>query len=139
MKVEARIFDMVTVFAAVVAVLYGVGTHLWMPYGVEPIGLIALILTAGLSLMIGSYFRFVERRLTPRPEDRDDAEIHEGAGELGFFSPGSYWPVAIAAGAALAGIALAVMQWWLVVVAVVGILITVGGLVFEYHTRSPQT
>ncbi|MDV6012717.1 cytochrome c oxidase subunit 4 [Haloechinothrix sp. LS1_15] len=138
MKVEARIFDIVTVFAVVVAVIYGVGTHLWMPYGIEPIGTIALILTAGLSLMIGSYFRFVERRITHRPEDRDDAEIHEGAGDLGFFSPGSYWPLGIAAGAALAGIALAIGQWWMVIVATGMILITVGGLVFEYHSRPPQ-
>ncbi len=70
-----------------------------------------------------------------RPEDNPDAEVSDGAGELGFFSPGSYWPVAVAASAGLCGIALAFWQIWLLVIATVLILITVGGLVFEYHTR----
>jgi hypothetical protein len=135
MKVEARIFDIVTVFAFVVAVVYGVATHQWAHDGVEPIGLTALILTGGLSLLIGSYFRFIARRIEERPEDRIDAEISDGAGELGFFSPGSYWPIAIAGAAALAGISLAFWQLWLLVVAVALLLITIGGLVFEYHTR----
>jgi hypothetical protein len=77
MKVEARIFDIVTVFAFVVAVVYGVGTHLWAHDGIEPIGLTALILTGGLSLLIGSYFRFIARRIEERPEDRIDAEISD--------------------------------------------------------------
>ena len=60
---------------------------------VEVIGTTALILSGGLALIIGSYFWFVSRRIDPRPEDRLDADIAEGAGELGFFSPGSYWPI----------------------------------------------
>lgn len=138
MKVEARMFDVLTVFFVVAAVLYGVGTYLWMHYGIEPIGTIALILTAGLTLMTGSYFRFVERRIERRPEDRESAEIHEGAGELGFFSPGSYWPVGMATGIAIAGIALAIWQLWMLVVAVVILLVTLGGLVFEYHTQPSE-
>lgn len=134
MKVEARIFDIVTVFAFFVAVVYGVATGLWTRDGVEPVGTVALILTGGLALLAGSYFRFISRRIDERPEDRNDAEISDGAGELGFFSPGSYWPVALAAAAAMAGIALAFWQVWLLVVAVVALLITIGGLVFEYHT-----
>ncbi|RZQ59414.1 cytochrome c oxidase subunit 4 [Amycolatopsis suaedae] len=134
MKVEARIFDIVTVFAFVVAVIYGVMTHYMSGYGVEPIGLVALILTGGLSLLAGSYLRFVSRRIEPRPEDREDAEVSDGAGELGFFSPGSYWPVGMAASAALGGVALAFMEIWLLITAIVVLLIAIGGLVFEYHT-----
>ena len=47
---------------------------------------------AGLTGLIGGFFWFVSRRIDARPEDRKDAEIADGAGELGFFSPGSYWP-----------------------------------------------
>jgi hypothetical protein len=134
MKVEARLFDVTTGFFFLAAIVYG----LWSNAAdgtVEPVGTVGLILTGGLSLIIGSYFHFIARRLTQRPEDNPDAEISDGAGELGFFSPGSYWPVAIAASAALAGLAMAFWQVWLLVIAAVLVLITVGGLIFEYHTR----
>lgn len=128
MKVEARLFDVTTGFFFLSAIVYG----LWAK---EPVGTVALILTGGLSLIIGSYFHFIARRLAQRPEDNPDAEISDGAGELGFFSPGSYWPVALAASAALGGFALAFWQIWLLVIALSLVLITIGGLVFEYHTR----
>lgn len=128
MKVEARLFDVTTIFFFLSAVVYGV-------WAKEPVGTVGLILTGGLSLIIGSYFHFVARRITQRPEDNPDAEVSDGAGELGFFSPGSYWPVALAASAALTGIAMAFWQIWLLVIAVVLVLLTIGGLVFEYHTR----
>jgi len=132
MKVEARLFDITTAFFFVSAVVYGA-------WAKEPVGLVALILTGGLSLIIGSYFHFVARRAEQRPEDDPDAEIADGAGEMGFFSPGSYWPAGIAASAALTAVALAFMQIWLIVIAGVLLLLTVGGLVFEYHTRPNAT
>ena len=46
--------------------------------------------------MCGGFFWFVSRRIDLRPEDRPDGEIAEGAGEIGFFSPGSYWPFGLA-------------------------------------------
>jgi hypothetical protein len=134
MKVEARIFDIVTVFAFLVAVVYGVMTGTMTQDGVEPVGLVALILTGGLALLAGSYLRFVSRRIEPRPEDREEAEIADGAGEMGFFSPGSYWPITMAASAATAGVALAFFHVWLLVIAIVMVLVSIGGLVFEYHT-----
>ncbi|MFD7656458.1 cytochrome c oxidase subunit 4 [Actinosynnema sp. NPDC059797] len=133
MKVEARIFDLVMAFSFLMAVVYGYWT--WADTGfVEPTGTVALALTGGLALIVGTYFRFVARRIEVRPEDNADAEVSDGAGELGFFSPGSYWPIGLAAAAALAGIALAFWHVWMLVIAVVLVLIAVGGLVFEYHT-----
>ncbi|CAM2884223.1 cytochrome c oxidase subunit 4 [Saccharomonospora xinjiangensis] len=134
MKVEARVFDIVAIFGFVVATVYAVLTAQMTEDGIEPIGTVALLLTGGLALLVGSYFRFVARRIEPRPEDHEDAEISDGAGELGFFSPGSYWPVGIAAAASLTGVALAFWQPWLIIVGIVVLLITVAGLVFEYHT-----
>jgi Cytochrome c oxidase subunit IV len=127
MKVEARIFHICTAFFFAAAILYG----FWAK---EPVGIVGLTLTGGLSLIIGSYFGFVARRVEQRPEDNPQAEVSDGAGELGFFSPGSYWPIAVAASAALGAVALAFFHIWLLVIAVTLILITVGGLVFEYHT-----
>ena len=134
MKVEGRIFLFIAFFAFVMAVVYAVWAKLGSyEHRIEPVGLVALLLTGGLALIVGTYFAFVARRLEPRPEDNDDAEISDGAGEVGFFSPGSYWPVALAFSAGIAGVALAFWEIWLIVIAIIAILFMVGGLVFEYH------
>jgi hypothetical protein len=132
MKVEARLFLGVAVFCWLTAVMYGIWTAEGQGH-VEVVGLAALILSGGLLGISGSFFWFVSRRIDARPEDREDGEIAEGAGELGFFSPGSYWPIGIAGAATVAGMGLAFFQVWLALVGVVGILITVGGLLFEYY------
>jgi hypothetical protein len=125
-KVEALIFNMIAVFCIAAAVVYGVWSQ-------EPIGTTALALSAGLTALIGGFFWFVSRRIDARPEDRKDAEIADGAGELGFFSPASYWPFGLALSAGLMGLALAFWYIWLVVIAGVALLITIGGLLFEYY------
>jgi hypothetical protein len=127
-KVESRIFEITTAFFFIAAIVYTIVTK-------EAVGIACLFLTGGLSLIIGTYFRFVSRRLETRPEDNPDAEVSDGAGEVGFFSPGSYWPIGLAAAAALVGVALAFWFIWLLVIAGVLLLIMVGGLVFEYHLR----
>ncbi|MGY1713939.1 cytochrome c oxidase subunit 4 [Geodermatophilus nigrescens] len=126
MKVEALIFNLIAVFCVVAAAVYGFWSR-------EPIGTTALVLSAGLTGLIGGFFWFVSRRIDARPEDRKDAEIAEGAGELGFFSPASYWPFAIAVGAALTGLGLAFWYFWLIAIGTVALLVTVGGLLFEYY------
>jgi hypothetical protein len=133
MKVEARLFLSVALFAWIIAAVYGFWTNASQGH-VEDVGVAALILSGGLLGLSGSFFWFVSRRIDARPEDRNDAEIAEGAGELGFFSPGSYWPFGIALAATVTGVALAFVQVWLLVVGVISILITVAGLLFEYYT-----
>jgi hypothetical protein len=125
-KVESLIFGIIALFCAVAAAVYG----LWAR---EPIGTTALVLSGGLTGLIGGFFWFVSRRIDARPEDRKDAEIADGAGELGFFSPASYWPFALALSAALMGLALAFWYAWLILIAGVALLITIGGLLFEYY------
>jgi hypothetical protein len=137
-KVEAKLFLGVMVFLWVVAAVYGGWTQS-ADGRVEWAGFLALVLSGGLLGICGSFFWFVSRRIDPRPEDRQDAEIAEGAGELGFFSPGSYWPIAIAGAATVAGVALAFYQIWLLIVAILLILFTVGGLLFEYYIGGQRT
>ena len=132
MKVEAIIFNLIAVFCVIAAVVYGVWAQ-------EPIGTTALVLSAGLTGLIGGFFYFVSRRIDARPEDRKDAEIAEGAGELGFFSPGSYWPLGIAASAGLMGLALAFFYVWMILIAGAALLITIGGLLFEYYVGQNAT
>lgn len=126
MKVEARIFEIVMVFFFVTGIVYA-----WLAR--EPVGIAVLFLTGGLALIIGQYFRFVARRLEQRPEDNPEAEVSDGAGEVGFFSPGSYWPIAVAAAVGLAGVSLAFFYAWLMIIAFVVLMFAVGGLLFEYH------
>ncbi|HEV7828960.1 MAG TPA: cytochrome c oxidase subunit 4 [Pseudonocardiaceae bacterium] len=127
MRVEARIFEILTVFFFASAVIYGLWSH------GEAVGSAAITLTGGLTLIVGTYFRFVSRRVRMRPEDNVEAEISDGAGELGFFSPGSYWPFGMALGASVLGYALALNQWWMVAIGAALVIGTVTGLVFEYH------
>jgi len=131
MKVESRIFEIITAFFFLVAIVYAVLTQ-------EPVGTAALFLTGGLGLIIGTYFRFVSRRLEARPEDNPDAEVSDGAGDVGFFPPGSYWPFGVALAAALMGLSLAFFYIWAMVISGVILLIAVGGMVFEYHIKPSE-
>lgn len=126
MRVEARIFELLTVFFIVLAVIYAV-------FSQEPVGITALALSAGLTFIVGTYFRFVARRLALRPEDYGDAEVSDGAGDLGFFSPGSYWPIGLAAAAGFTGLAIALYQPWMIVISVIVVIVVSAGMVFEYH------
>ncbi len=126
MKVEAKIFNYITGFFFLSAIVYGFWSQ-------EPVGTVALILVGCLALLIGTYFQFVARRIAARPEDDPEAEISDGSGELGFFSPGSYWPFALGLSCAFVGVAIAFFHVWMIVFATAAVLITVAGLVFEYH------
>jgi predicted membrane channel-forming protein YqfA (hemolysin III family) len=125
-KVEALIFNAMGVFCIVLAAVYGIWAR-------EPIGTTALVLSGGLTFLIGGFFWFVSRRIDARPEDRKDADMADGAGELGFFSPGSYWPFGLALSAGLMGLALAFFHSWLILLAAAALFITIGGLLFEYY------
>lgn len=126
MKVEALIFNLITLFCVVAAVVYGFWAR-------EPIGTTALALSGALTGLVGGFFWFISRRIDPRPEDRKDAEIAEGAGELGFFPPASYWPFGLAVSAAITGLGMAFFYVWLMVIGIAALLITIGGLLFEFY------
>ncbi|HEX6873746.1 MAG TPA: cytochrome c oxidase subunit 4 [Micromonosporaceae bacterium] len=134
MKSEYRVFAVVTAFLFLACGVY----WWWTAYdsGGKPewIGIVALALSGLLCLMCGTYFWFVSRRIDLRPEDRDDAEIADGAGEIGFFSPGSYWPFGLALAALVAGIGLVYLAWWLIAAGLIAVLFATAGLLFEYYT-----
>ena len=135
MKSEWRIFGLVALFLFVAAAVYGWWSQAELTH-IDWIGTVALILSGLLCLMCGGYFWFVSRRIDPRPEDRDDAEISDGAGEIGFFSPGSYWPFGLAVATVTAGLGLVYWMWWLIAVGLIAVLVGVSGLLFEYYTGS---
>jgi hypothetical protein len=137
-KVEARLFLTLAVFFWLTAVGYGIWSSTTQHH-VEVVGVAGLILTGGLVGIPGGFFWFVSRRIDPRPEDRSDAEVAEAAGDIGFFSPGSYWPVTLAGAATVTGLALAFAQVWLVVVGVLFMFFAIGGLLFEYYIGGRRT
>ena len=133
MRIEARLFEILTGFFVVTSIVYGVLTAIFATGGIEWAGTTALVLTAGLSLIIGTFFRFVARRLDTRPEDYPEADIADGAGELGFFSPHSWWPILIALAFSTAAVGAALWLPWLIAAGIVFVLAAVSGLVFEYY------
>ena len=129
MKVEGWLFASGFFFFSLAAVVYGL-------LSAEPVGTVALAFTAGLAFLVGYYLLFTARRIDPRPEDSKTAEIAEGAGELGFYSPHSWWPLALAFFAALTFLGI-VVGWWLFMIGVIGGGLAVIGLVFEYYRGDP--
>ena len=129
MKVEGWLFAAGFFFFAIAAVVYGLLSE-------EPVGTVALAFTAGLAFLVGYYLLFTARRIDPRPEDSKTAEIADGAGELGFYSPHSWWPLAVAFFAATCFLGI-VVGWWLFIIGVIGGSLAVIGFVFEYYRGEP--
>ncbi|MCV7100486.1 cytochrome c oxidase subunit 4 [Mycobacterium palustre] len=133
MHIEARLFEFIAAFFFLAALLYGVLTALYATGGEEWAGTTALTLTGGLAFITATFFRFVARRLDTRPEDYEGAEISDGAGELGFFAPHSWWPILVALAGSVAATGIALWLPWLITAGVVFILASAAGLVFEYY------
>jgi hypothetical protein len=126
MRSEAWIFAMTTAFFVIVSPLYWFLTSDWT-------GTSALTMTTLLAGMVTVFLGFHARRMDPRPEDRKDGEIADGAGELGFFPPFSWWPLWCAACLSTVVFAVAMTAWWLFIIGTVIGFICVAGLVFEYY------
>jgi hypothetical protein len=126
MKAETWIFVITTVFFALVTPAYWLITNDWT-------GTSALVMSTLLVLMVSIYLGFHAARMDPRPEDRKDGEIAEGAGELGFFPPYSWWPLWCALTLAVCVLGVALGQWWLFVVGAGIGLVALSGWVFEYY------
>jgi hypothetical protein len=131
-KVEAWIFGSLTIFFVIVTPIYWFITVDPVTGAPEITGVVALILTTLLVLMIWAYLLLVARRMQPRPEDRKEGEIAEGAGELGFFPPSSKWPLFLAL--TFVPVVLApVYGWWLMLIGLGFGFITLTGLLYEFY------
>ena len=125
MRKEFWLFFSCAIFFVIVTPVYWAVAH-------EVTGTVALVMAMLLFFMISFYLYFVTRAIPERPEDRKDGEIAEGAGELGFFPPFSWWPLfaAMSFGALMLGI---VFGWWLFLIALPFGAICVVGWIFEYY------
>jgi cytochrome c oxidase subunit IV len=124
-KVEAWVFGGVAAFFAVVAPTY------WY-FSNDPTGTAALIMTTGLALLVTFYLGFHAKKMDPRPEDRKEAEVVEGAGELGFFPPYSWWPLWCASSLAVCVLGTVFGVWLFLIGAGFGSMALIGW-VFEFY------
>lgn len=125
MKVEGLIFAFVAAALAAFSAIYWYTSH-------EPTGTTALVLSTGLAFLIAFYLLFTARRIDPRPEDNSTADVADGAGDIGFYSPHSWWPLPTGACVALAVLGV-VFAWWLLILAGVLLGVATWGFVFEYY------
>lgn len=126
MKAEAWIFGSSALFFLLVAPAYWIIAE-------DPTGTAALVMTFLLAALVTFYLGFHASRMEARPEDRLDAEIADGAGELGFFPPYSWWPLwcALTLGVMVFGVAMG--AWWLVIIGGAFGAAAMSGWVFEYY------
>ncbi|GAA0744280.1 cytochrome c oxidase subunit 4 [Dactylosporangium roseum] len=133
MRAETKLFALVGGLLVVITGAYAYLTHA-LSGSVERTGTVALGLSCVLCGMSGGYFWLISRRIPPRPEDREDADIADAAGEVGFFSPASYWPLGIGLGAATAALGVALWQLWIAAAGIVGVVAASAAMLFEYYT-----
>jgi hypothetical protein len=113
MKVEALFFLGVTAFFVLIGGIYAFTSY-------EDAGTVMLIGCALMGLLAGGYLLLHSRRIPPRPEDRTDATLAEGAGRVDEFPTSSIWPFALALGATILGTGFVFGVW----------VIVLGGAVF---------
>lgn len=131
MKVNWRLFTGLSLFYVIMTVIY------WYVGG-EPVGIGGMLLAAGLAGMVGFYVWFTQKRIgVILPEDSFTAEIADGAGELGFYSPHSWWPLPVALSSCTMGLGL-IIGWWLTLIGVGALIISVIGMVTEYEKPLPS-
>jgi hypothetical protein len=125
MKIEGALFGVIAVFFVPVTLIYWYFSEEWA--GTALLGFSIL-----LAFMVAYYLWFTARRMEARPEDRPDAEIAEGAGEVGFFAPHSWWPIGLAASFTVTTVGL-VIGPFLVLIGVGLLIYMVSGMLFEYY------
>ncbi len=131
MKANWKLFSGLSVFYVIMAVIY------WAVGG-EEVGITGMILAAGLAGMVGFYVWFTQKRIGfDIPSDDLEGEIADDAGELGFYSPHSWWPLPVAVSATVMALGL-VIGWWLTLIAFAVLIVSIIGFVTEYEKPLPE-
>ncbi len=126
MKASWQLFGGLSLFYFIVTIVY-------FQVGGEPLGVSALLLSGALAGMVGFYVWFTQKRIgVTLPEDNLTAEISDGAGELGFYSPHSWWPLPVALSACVFALGL-IIGWWLSLIGLGALVISIIGMVTEYE------
>jgi len=124
-RIEGGLFGLGFVFYTLLAGVY------WY-FSRDEIGTTALALTGGMAFLVSFYALYTSKRVYPRPEDRLDAEIDEADPEYGFYSPHSWWPLAVAVATVIVVLGL-IFAVWLIVLGVAALVLGLVVLLFEYY------
>jgi len=131
MKTNTKIFNLLTVFYFIVAIVYGYWSNL--VYGkIEVIGFAAIGMLVFLTGFLAFYLGKTAKNFTG-PEDMPDANIEDGEAEMGFFAPWSWWPLMLGIGGAICFTSLA-LGWWMFIIGFPLAIVALIGFVFE-HSR----
>ena len=131
MKINFQLFLGFGAFYFIVAAIYW-----WV--GGEAVGITAMGLSGGLAELVAFYLWYSERQQGGTlPEDNDEGEIADSAGDLGFFSPHSWWPLPLAFSACVAGLGL-IVGWWLALIGIGALVVSIIGFVTEYEKPTTQ-
>jgi hypothetical protein len=130
MRSNIVILLVMAAYFTVADIAYGIWSHL--EFGqVEPIGTAAIGLLVILSVFIAYYLWSGMRRSGTLPEDNLLGNIEDETGEVGFYSPWSWWPLMLGISSAMAFASLAV-GWWLFFIAFPFAIVALVGFVYEY-------
>jgi len=124
-KIEGWIFGLGAVFFLPLSVVY-------FYFSRDPVGTTALAMSAGLAFIVAFYVLYTSKRVYPRPEDRQNAEIDEADPEYGFYSPHSWWPLFIGFATFVIVLGL-IFANWVIVFGVFLLLLALVGWLFEYY------
>jgi hypothetical protein len=103
-RVEAWLLIGVGLFFSIIGIVY------WF-WGYEDGGTMMLVGTVALGLIPGAYYMWWSHRMKPRPEDRTDGSLEEGAGVIGSFPSSSVWPFVFGMGCFLTVLGLVFGVW----------------------------
>lgn len=134
MKTNTNLFWILAVFFFGASALYTFWSLADVFHGaVEWVGTLALALCGALFALIAFFLGRAHRAQGGElPEDLHGADIDDGDPEVGFFSPWSWWPMVLAAAAALVFLGIAIGAW----IAYIGgalVIVSLVGWTYEYY------
>ncbi len=119
MKTESFFYLGVTAFFIVIGTIYWFTSY-------EDAGTTMLVASSLLGLVAGGYLLFQARKFPPRPEDRADATLADGAGPVDEFPGSTIWPFVFGLGAVIFATGFVFGVWVILAGAVVFVLGLVG-------------
>ena len=136
MRATSKVFYSIATYLLVSLIVYIFGVTFVKDdgylYGAEWVGIVGMFLAFLLCMMLGAYLHFTDDRSDVLPEDWEEAETEDAAGILGFFSPGSIWPLAMTGSIAVLGLGVIFLYYWLIALGAVLLVTSVTGLSLQY-------
>lgn len=134
MKTNIHVFWILAAFFWASSLIYTVWSLLDPMHGqIEWVGTPGLALCGVLFALIAFYLgRAHHAQGGELPEDIQTADIDDGDTEVGFYSPWSWWPMTLGAGAALVFLGLAI-GFWISFIGAALAFVSIVGWVFEYY------